>query len=218
MINEYFNWVYVNYQWIINTLLTIFIGYHIYFLSKKTTNKDLLIHKEKIQGILNNHLHEIHSKNLRRRVYLINIKNYFTKYPDNHVSVLGQYSHIKAEIKALRFDGVEFFESMPQVLFQKKDGKLSFSGTKDEKLYNIFPVGVIPYEWIEFIDLEGDDCNSSPLIFCYFKGLRWWKFGYSLKNISFPYKELRYYKKNENFQKNDPFDFEFSLIREKIYK
>lgn len=69
-------------------------------------------------------------KKLRHRVYLVNIKNYFSKYPENETGVWGQYSHIKAEIKALRFDGVEFFESMPLELFQKKEGKLYFSGAE----------------------------------------------------------------------------------------
>lgn len=65
MITEFFNWVCSDYQWIISTILTVFIGYHIVFLSKKITNKGLLIHKEKIKDILGNHLYEIHSKKIK---------------------------------------------------------------------------------------------------------------------------------------------------------
>jgi len=81
---------------------------------------------------------------------------------------------------------------------------------------------VVPYEWIEHIDPDGDEYGYLPLIYCYFKNrtkpINWnlWKrflfFGY-------PFKRLAYYRESEvYYEGNDPVDMKYRLIHEPISK
>ena len=80
-------------------------------------------------------------------------------------------------------------------LYKNKKGKLSLKGDNKAKVYNAFPVSTTPYEWIECIDLEGDEYSYVPLIYCHFKGKTNWKFWKRLLFFRYPYKQMNYYKK-----------------------
>lgn len=72
-----------------------------------------------------------------------------------------------------------------------------------------YRVGVIPYEWIIDIKLDGDGANNSPLIFCKFKSK--WRAnknhpitiaGIKIPRMCkewFPFVKYRYYRKNPNY-------------------
>ncbi len=211
------NWFSKNYGWLISLLLQGFIAYHIFFLSKRLSNKDRLEHKEKIKQKAEKLLSEIHRRNLNSEVYLVNIKRYFKDYPSNKEKRFEGYSHIKAEIKSTRFDGIEFFSSMPVEIYQKSNGTLSFKGKRKEKVYNAFPVSIVPYEWIEYIDPHGDEYGYVPLFYCYFKGKTNWKFWKRLLFFGYPYKRTVYYRLSEVYHEgNDPVDMKYRLIDQPI--
>lgn len=196
---------------VVSFLVQGFIAYHIFFLSKKISNRDKLSHKEQIKQ---------KAENIKQgsKIYLVNINRYFKDYPDNADKLLGGYSHIKAEYKCARFDGIEFFCSTPEQVYKKEDGTLSFQGLETEKDFIVFPVGIVPYEWIEYIDLEGDEYAYVPLFYSRFKGKIYWKnFWRRLIPFGYPYNKLAYYRESDVYDpKNDPDGMKYTFVRENI--
>ena len=207
------NWLSENYGWVVGLLVQVFIAYHVFFLSKRLSDKAKLEHKERIKQ-------KAEQLKLGREVYLVNVKRYFKDYPSNKEQIVSGYSHIKAEIKTTRFDGVEFFCGIKEI-YRKEDGCLTLNSAYEksaQEKIKVFEVGVIPYEWIEYVDLRGDEHGFKPLFFCYFKGKRYWQ--RSLKRhlpFGYPYKEIIYYRKSEVYHEgSDPADMEFRFIDEPI--
>lgn len=212
-------WSKVNYGWILSLLIQSFIAYHIFFLSKRLSTRARLEHKEKLKKVAEEILSEIHSKGLNSKVYLVNTRRYFKDYPSFEEKRFAGYSKIRAEIKATRFDGIEFFAEMPKEVYKRKDGKLSFKGEKKNKLFNVYPVGVVPYEWIEYIDPVGDEYGYYPLIYCDFKGRTHWEFWKRLLFFGYPYRNMLYYRLSDVYEKkNDPYDMKYMYVADKIEK
>jgi len=209
------NWFSDNYDWIISTLIQITIALLIFFLSKQLSKKAKLEHKERIKQ-------KAEELKLGREVYLVNVKRFFKDYPSNKERMFSGYSHIKAEMKTTRFDGIEFFCGIKEI-YRKPDGGLTLNNKSEKTAHEkikVFEVGVIPYEWIEYVDLRGDEHGFVPLFFCYFKGRRYWK--NSLKCLlpfGYPYKEIIYYQESEVYHEgSDPADMKYRFIDEPITK
>ena len=207
------DWLSENSIGVLQIIIGGFIAYHVFFLSKQLSNKAKLEHKERIKK----KAEELKSG---KEVYLVNVKRYFKDYPSNKERMFSGYSHIKAEMKTTRFDGIEFFCGIKEI-YRKPDGGLTLNSksekTAQEKI-KVFEVGVIPYEWIEYVDLRGDEHGFVPLFFCYFKGKRYWKI--SLKRhlpFGYPYKEIIYYRESEVYHEgSDPIDMKFRFIDEPV--
>jgi len=123
-------------------------------------------------------------------IRLVDIDKYHKEYSsgvntDNWVD-------LKAEFKECCFDGVEFFMATPVGVKKSKDGVFETIKSTDHD-FSAFPVGKVPYEWIEFVDLKGDEYHNFPLIFCKFKGLPKDKF-----QDKTPYKDILYYKEQSS--------------------
>ena len=207
------NWLLENLIGILQIIIGGFIAYHVFSLSKQLTNKEKLEHRKRIKK-------KLEKLKLGEEVYLINVKRYFKDYPFNREKIFSGYSHIRAEMNTTRFNGIEFFCGIKEI-YKKSDGSLTLNSkykkTTQEKIKD-FEVGVIPYEWIEYVDLQGDEYGFVPLFFCYFKGRRYWR--KSLKYFlpfGYPYKKIIYYKISENYHKdNNSDDMKFSFINEPI--
>lgn len=206
-------WFSNNYGWVISILIQGFIAYHIFFLSKRLTNKEKLKHKEKVKDKTENLLSKIRREELNSEVYLVNINRYFKDYPSNEEKKFEGYSHIKAEIKSTRFDGVQFFSAMPIAVYKKPNGELSLDKDKGERVFNAFPVSVVPYEAIEYVDPEGDEYGCVPLFYCKFQKKINWKFWEKPFIYFSPYKKTVYYKESEVYnERNDPLDMKYRKI------
>ena len=217
IITEILKWLPGNYGWTLSLLIQGFIAYHVYWLTQRLTSKARLEHKEEIKRKTETLLSEIQNKGLNSEVYLVNSKRYFKDYPSNKEKRFEGYSHIKAEIKAIRFNGIEFFSGMPVAVYRNEQGKLSLKEQESEKAFNAYPVSIVPYEWIEHLDLEGDEYAFVPLFYCLFKGKTDWKFWRRLLFFGYPYKRTVYYKKSDVYdEKNDPKDMKFQLITQEI--
>lgn len=167
-------WIFENYQWLVEVCVGAFVAYHLYFLSKRVTSRQKLEHKDKVKAKADELCIKIFKENLRSKVYLVNVNRYFTDYPSSSEKIKG-YAVIAGEIKTTRFDGVEFFCSLPKGVYRRPDGQLTFdSSDKNEKVQTVFPVGIVPYDWIEFVDPEGDEFDYRPLFFTHFKGRVYW--------------------------------------------
>jgi len=214
MLNDFLS----KYNWIISLVIQTIIAYHVYALSQKISNKSRLEHKEIIKKIADELLSKIRSKRLNCEVHLVNINRYFKDYPSNTEKRFESYSHIRAEIKSTRYDGIEFFAESPREVYQKPSGKLSFKGgRKDRVVFNAYPIGIVPYEWIEHIDINGDEFAYVPQFFCYYKGKTHWEFWKRLLFYGYPYKKLIYYRLNESYDENrQPDEMKYIYVDEPI--
>lgn len=88
---------------IIGISVSIFIVYHIYFLSKRLTFKDKWQHRKDIDAKVRQLQSEMWYGNRRNRVYLVDISTY-EYYPDTTPN--GRLSHISGVMKGCYLGGV----------------------------------------------------------------------------------------------------------------
>jgi hypothetical protein len=187
---------------IIGVLMGAFISYHLYFLSQKLELKDKLIHKDNVRNKIEPILEAVGQRG-SSDIELINAKKYFKHYPDDNSLNKNGYTYLKGELKALQFDGVELFCGVKE-LYRKPDGRFSLSkeGGAIKENYNVFEVGVIPYEWIEYVDGRGDEFSYRPQFFINFKGFK-----------KSPYKYFKYYiEDNAYCAGREPIDLKWKLL------
>lgn len=209
-------WFSQNYGWFLSLLIQGFIAYHVYWLTQRLTSKAKLEHKEEIKKRAEELLSKIRNQRLNHKVYLVNIDRYFRDYPSNKEKRFEGYSHIAAEIKAVRFDGIEFFAEMPVEVYKTTKGTLTFKG-KGKSVFNAYPVGIVPYEWIDYVDLDGDEYDFVPLFYCRFKGMTSWRFWRRFLFFGYPYRRMVYYKSRKNSgQSSDPPDMKYEYINQRI--
>lgn len=217
ILTQIWNWLSLNYQFAISLLIQIVIAYHVYFLSIRLSNKDKLLHKEEVLRKCDILFKEINTYGKSIEVFLVNIKRYYKDYPSNERNVYGD-TYIKTELKSAKFDGLEFFDGNPFDVFQKEDGSFSKKGINNHKPFKAFPVGLLPYEWIEHIELDGDEYSGVPLIFCHYKGKGNWKYDpMTVFFKGYPFKRIFYYLGNEQFYEGkDPFFMKYIKIDKEI--
>ena len=104
----------------------------------------------------------------------------------------GISSWFKVEIKGLYHKGIEVFLSSPQYITQNGKGEWTFAKDKNiQKKTLAYQVGRIPFEFIGYVNWDGDEYYNVPHIYCHFKGKR-----------KQPYETIVYYHKelpNSNY-------------------
>jgi hypothetical protein len=198
-------------EWIINnavgiagTVVGSFIAYHVYFLSKKLDISDRLTHREQIRTAAAPILKSMESRGSARKVELINIKKYDSHYPGNNELNRDGYTYLGAELKAHRHDGIEFFCAMVKSVYKKSDGSYALTTEKEDQPeeFRVYPVGLIPYHWIKYVEADGDESAWRPQFFTAFKG----------KDKS-PYQKISYYKESDTYHEgSDPIDWKYRLF------
>lgn len=191
--------------WVINNIVGItgiliggFVAYHIYSLSKKLTFRDRMSNMQEIKKQSYKILNEVRN-GISRKVEIINTKKYKKHYPHNNDMTKHGFTYLGAEIKGPKYDGIEFFCDMPQCLYIDEDENFTLKKTGKNAEFNVYPVGLIPYEWIEYVDTNGDEFSYRPQLFVQFRG-----------KGKCPYKEVRYYKRSDVFEKDrDPLEMEY---------
>lgn len=194
-------WVLNNLVGIVGILVDVLIAVGVFMLSRRLGLKDKLAHKDSIRKQVEPILQEIR-KGISNKCELVNVKKYLTYYPHSNKENRYGLTYFGGELKALRFDGVEFFSSVKE-LYQTPDGNYSLNKENNRKLdSNVFEVGVVPYEWIEYVDPRGDEFSYRPQFFASFKGPH-----------KTPYKYVVYYKKSEVYHpESDPMDMKWQQI------
>lgn len=219
MLMHIIDWFQYNYDWLISAFIQGVIAYHLFFLSLRISKRARLEHKERIKEKAEQLLTKIHREGINSEVYLVNINRYFKDYPENTEKGLSGYSHIKAEIKATRFNGIEFFCSTPEQVYISTTGLLTFKNTGKEA-FKVFPVGLVPYEWIEHIDIDGDEYAFVPLFYCKYKGRIYWKPNWRrYLPFGYPYKKLIYYRESAVYREgSDPKGMKWRLVEQPILR
>lgn len=187
---------------IIGIVVGGFIAYNVYFLSQRLNLKDRLSHKDGIIKRVEPLLQAI-NKGRSNAVELINVKRYLKDYPQNNELNRHGYTYTKGELKALRFDGAELFCGVRE-LYKRPDGSFTLKAEDGaiRENHNTLEAGVIPYEWIEYVDIRGDEFSYRPQFFVRYKGLE-----------KSPYKYLSYYVQSDTYHEgSDPMDFKWRRI------
>jgi hypothetical protein len=160
-----------------------------------------MLHAAQIREKVDSLLQKIH-EGYNSKIEFINVNRYKKDYPHNNKKTRSGYTYQAAELKGYSYDGVEFFSDI-------KDGYLDGNGhltlKKTEKLagVNIYEVGVVPYEWIVYIDPLGDDTAYRPQFFAKFKGM-----------YNTPYNKVRYYRLSENYTAaHDPLSMKYVSLK-----
>jgi hypothetical protein len=166
-------------------ILGVFVAYHVYALSKQQTFRERFARREAIQKQVEELLYKIRNGNTSK-VELINVAKYDKHYPLNNEKSHRGYTYLGAELKGYHFAGVEFFCEIISA-YKKEDGKFSKKQIGNQGATNVFVTGVVPYEWIESVDLRGDDTSYRPQFYTHFKG-----------KDNYPYKTIRHYTKKED--------------------
>lgn len=135
---------------------------------------------------------------------LINVKKYFGHYPNTNEQNKDGYTYLGAELKGLRFDGIEFFCAIREV-YKNLEGELFLQGGNGmvQQKQNIFEVGIVPYEWIEYVDAQGDEFSYKPQFFTKFNGAE-----------NSPYEYLVYYIESDTYPEgSDPLDMKWKKVQ-----
>lgn len=181
---------------LIGIAISSFIAYHIYYLSKRMTFKDRWQHRKNVEAKVKQLQSEIWYKNRRNKIYLVDINTY-EYYPG--ATPNGRLSHISGGLKECYLGGV-IIERHEQILL--KDG----NGNTQKAV----KFGIIPYDWIVDIDMDGDSTNSSALIYCYFKNNK----GQKDEATKYtPFKFYEYYLLNEDYKKDNNYPWEIFGIQ-----
>lgn len=198
------SWLIQNVVGIAGIIVGGFIAYHVFFLSRRLGLTEKLAHRESIQKAMEPLLTWIQRNGQARTVELLNTKKYIKYYPHNNEENKDGYTYLKAELKGYRFDGVEFFSESPKAVYEKTDGIYSLTKqTPDqEQSFVVYPVGLIPYEWIKFVEPRGDDTAWRPQFFVDFKGHK-----------KYPYLATEYYVESDTYHGNsDPFVMKYRRV------
>jgi hypothetical protein len=131
---------------------------------------------------------------------LVNVRRYEEDYLAPNEKNRHGYVELRAELKAVRFNGVEFFERMPQPAYYDESENLTLRET-GTPAFNVYPVGLVPYTWIEFVDIRGDEFRYSPIFYVQFKG-----------KSKYPYSHITYYKKHDRSDRQEPYDYQFERV------
>jgi hypothetical protein len=196
------HWLLDNAIGIIGIIVGGFIAYHVYFLSQRINLKDKLVHKDDVRKRVEPLLARI-SKGGGSKSELINVKKYLIHYPHNNDLNKDGYTYLGAELKALQFDGVEFFCGVRE-LYVRPDGSYTLKNEEGavREEHNTLEAGVIPYEWIEYVDGRGDEFSYRPQFFTRFMG-----------TDKSPYKYLTYYVHSDTYHEgSDPMDFKWRRV------
>lgn len=184
---------------VIAILVGGFIAYHIYFLQKKLSFTDKMGHMEIIRNKTEKRLQEIDNNGISREVLLVNVKRYERDYEGPNNRNRHGYVELRAELKAVRYNGVEFFEGIREAYYDEHHA-LTLKQTSS-KAFNVFSVGLVPFDWIEYVDLRGDEFRYSPIFYTKFKGKH-----------NHPYKKTLYYRERDGADNSGPSDMRYERV------
>lgn len=218
-----YDYIIINFIWVLTILIQWVIAYHVYYLSKKIWIDERLQHEQTVSSSIRyirwDSYKGIDSSEFFREVLLVNKDNYYTKYPDNEHSIFSAHTHEKVELMGLSFDWVECIMKVEE-LYETNWGNLSFIKRKWSKPITALKVWIVEYNNIYHIDQEWDEFSYRPKIFCsYIWDTRWYikLRRLRLTRLKTPFIRYRYYKKNWLYKPwIDPYHNEYTLINSRI--
>ncbi len=146
---------------VIVAIITLFVTIHI---AKVIPERDKLEHRKQIREAVSELAQQM--KGGRNHMCkLIDIDRFEKLYPHNFNS-MNRQSHFKAELDGTDIHGIVFVDKIVGV---NKSERGHYIATRGENEYKAARCGSIPYEWIIDIDLNGDEIDTCPVLYCKFK-------------------------------------------------
>ena len=188
---------------VIVAIITLFVTIHI---AKVIPERDKLEHRKQIKETVSKLAHQM--KGGRNHMCkLIDIDRFDKLYPRNFNS-RNRQSYFKAELDGADIHGVVFVDKNVGV---NKTVQGYYIATRGESEFIADRCGLIPYEWIIEIDINGDEIDSSPVLYCKFK-----KRKFALGHYFVEGKDGSFDKKFGFYQERTPFfSYEYYITDEK---
>lgn len=171
---------------LLGIVVGIIVAFAVHNLSKQRSFADRFSRRELIQKKVDELLYRI-ANGENSKVELVNVDKYYRYYPKDNTKNRNGYTYMGAELKNYYFEGVEFYcgNLSGYRLTDDEFGSKKLSPEHNQE--TIFSTGTIPYDWIESVDLKGDDTVNRPQFYSHFSGTN-----------GDPYKKIRYYVKDSN--------------------
>jgi len=102
-------------------------------------------------------------------VVLINARRYEREYDGGYSTNRHGELQLKAEFFAVRHNGIEFFCEPPRATWLDAGGRRTLRETS-RRAPNTLTAGFVPFEYVEHINLDGDEYRGKPIFYVRFKG------------------------------------------------
>lgn len=109
---------------------------------------------------------EMISGNRNYMLRIIDIDRFDKYYPEVFARKPVQ-SYLKGELDKIDIKGVWIINGIVGVKLMSD--RKSYCISNDDDCVKAIRIGLIPYSWIIDVDFEGDECESSAIIYCKFR-------------------------------------------------
>lgn len=176
MVGLFEGWTRSEYLELISICISVVIAFTIYLLQRRLSDKQKVENRLEIEAKAGEKLREIRGKKHSSKVHLYNVKLIDKRYfSSNKRNLIWGLPYHAASLYAINFDGIEFALGVEEWGDQKYDR-----------------VGVVPFERILDVRLEGDGSFNGPIF--YVRPRLFQRDKYSIA-----YKSFRYYPIKGNF-------------------
>lgn len=167
---------------LLGIIIGVIVALYVHKLSQQQKFNERFAKRQLIQKQIDDLLYRIRNGG-SSKVELINLAKYDTHYPTINNKTRHGCTYLGAELKNYYYLGVEFFCGIITA-YELSENKYSRKQlSKDQKEINLHMTGIVPYEWIESIDLRGDDTTTRPQFYSHFNGKK-----------KSPYSSISYYR------------------------
>ncbi|MBP6858779.1 MAG: hypothetical protein KBC33_03025 [Candidatus Pacebacteria bacterium] len=167
---------------LLGIIIGVIVALYVHKLSQQQKFNERFTKRQSIQKQIDDLLYRI-SNGGSSKVELINLAKYDTHYPKINNKTRHGYTYLGAELKDYYYSGVEFFCEIITA-YELSENKYSRKQlSKDQKEVNLYMTGIVPYEWVESIDMRGDDTTNRPQFYTHFNGKK-----------KSPYSSISYYR------------------------
>lgn len=135
-------------------------------ISRRIPDKDILSHRQRIRTMMRKLREEMISGNRNYMLRIIDIDRFDKYYPEVFARKPVQ-SYLKGELDKIDIKGVWIINGIVGVKLMSD--RKSYCISNDDDCVKAIRIGLIPYSWIIDVDFEGDECESSAILYCKFR-------------------------------------------------
>lgn len=138
---------------------------------KKPEPLHVLKHREKLKEEFNENIRKKDQYGIRGNMIIRDI-NRMNEYPDFDYKKKRISPYIRVELKDMYHKGIEVFRPDPEYIKKNDEGKWEFTeyDSPGDKI-KVWPIPRIPFDYIEYVNWDGDEYHNFPIVFCKFKGV-----------------------------------------------
>ena len=190
----------------ISSVLAVIITIRI---SRRIPEEDILSHRQRIRSLMRELRAEMESGKRNYMLRIIDVDRFDKYYPEVFEMEPVQ-SYLKGELDRVDIKGVWITNGIIGV--KHMSGRKHYHISNDDDCIRAKRNGLIPYSWIIDVDFEGDECESSAIIYCRFKKRYPPSFKrYYLSNVRYFHSRIGFVNRRSPFQK-----YEYYLMNREL--